>query len=248
MCPRSLMPLFADSSSALEAFASVEECIYCNAWLQRAHGVATAARERHFLFCLSGLARPAPLTAIRCEAAFLETSRLHTLVQDVVLVVTQLWAAQLPWVVLLPQWEPSLISTLKSLPRASWTDSDACSLIYSVRRPLCPMFCFTFYIRCSQRLCPNRWTRCLKSEKCEYVRPSVRYVCMYARTCVKWLSACKHFATLVFKDFRGPGSFVRPAPLDEALRAPGRSLVPGAVAALKAASWPQSDMCMHCIM
>ena len=64
-------------------------------------------------------------------ARFRQAHRCQILVQDVMLVLAQLWKAGIPFAAVVPNWDETVLATFKRLPCTSWTGGTACTLVHT---------------------------------------------------------------------------------------------------------------------
>ena len=138
MCPEVMLAGFLGSAEWDVAY-SVENCLGSSAWLADAHACATRDCDGLMVFCLSNLlvldfvGEP----ALR-EKHFRATRRSNTLVQDVMFVVSQLWAAGAPFAAVLPNWDDAAMAAFKRLPGMGWTGGLQCTLLHSTPKDILP--------------------------------------------------------------------------------------------------------------
>ena len=138
LCPEVLLPGFL-AFAEWDAVYSVEQCLGSSAWLASAHDCASQHGDALLVFCLSNLLflDSAEEPMLR-EKLFQAARRSHILVQDVMLVISQLWAAGVPFAAVVPHWDDTALATLKRLPGVEWTGGPQCTLLHSVPEAVLP--------------------------------------------------------------------------------------------------------------
>ena len=100
-------------------------------WLQDAYKVASSHWGEHFMLCLGGLPDLVSEVSILSEKEYVATHATHVLLQDVVLVLIQLWCAGKHFAAVLPRWDSSLTALLKRIPGVNWQDGDGLTFYHS---------------------------------------------------------------------------------------------------------------------
>ena len=142
LCSERHLAALAGSSCEWKHCLTFESCIGCMEWLRAAHDTAKDPDSGHLLLCLAGLARPPDGEACSTDKGLEAAMGSATLFQDVVLVIAQLWTAEVPFVALLPGWDSSILSTLRRLPGVQWTAGSELVLLHTATEDSLPSFLF----------------------------------------------------------------------------------------------------------
>ena len=139
VCHGSHTPFLLSAQGSQDAHLSIQDCCLDYRWCDRIWDFLDSVKAGLVVFCLASVqARDiCPQRPIKASS-FRKHHRIHTVLQDVVLLVVELWLRAEPCVALLPCPDEALRATLKGLQGLSWVQGSELLLVHNVPEAAVP--------------------------------------------------------------------------------------------------------------
>ena len=143
VCHEHHSPQFLAAKGSSVTCITVKECCLDFAWCDRIWSFLGSSEYGFPVLCsagiqLQGTCPPKPIKA----AAFRQQHRLHTVLQDAILLSVELWLRAVPFAALLPCPDGAIRATLKTLPLLHWVQGSELLLSYNVPEAAIPEVLF----------------------------------------------------------------------------------------------------------